>query len=110
LIRSNVIGNIHLFNLTIPLVLRGEAKKVIAISSGMADVDLAAKFDLYDGSLYSISKAALNMAVAKFSAQYAKEGVLIMTVSPGMVDTGLYNDSKTLIEYVLQNITDLTFL
>ena len=62
LVKANVIGNIHLFNLTIPLVLRGEAKKVIAISTGMADVDLTAKFDLTDGVLYSISKAALNMA------------------------------------------------
>jgi NAD(P)-dependent dehydrogenase (short-subunit alcohol dehydrogenase family) len=95
--KANVIGNIHLFNLTIPLVLRGEAKKVIAISSGMADAELAAKFDLTDGALYSISKAALNMAVAKFSAQYATEGVLCMTVSPGMVDTGLYNNRKSFI-------------
>jgi hypothetical protein len=68
LVKANVIGNIHLFNLTIRLVLRGEVRKVIAISTGMADVDLAGKFDLTDGVLYSISKAALNMAVAKFSA------------------------------------------
>ena len=110
LVKANVIGNIHLFDLTIPLVLRGEAKKVIAISTGMADMDLAAKFDLTDGVLYSISKAALNMAVAKFSAQYAKEGVLFMTVAPGMVDTDQYNDGKTLIEYDVQNITDLTVI
>ena len=70
----------------------------------MADADLAAKYDLHDGSLFSISKTALNMAVAKFSAQYAKEGVLIMTVSPGMVDTGLYNESKAPIESDVQRL------
>ena len=99
--KANVIGNIHLFNLTIPLVLRGRAKKVIAISSGMADSDLTAKFDLDDSISYSISKTALNMAVAKFSAQYAKEGVLFMSVSPGSVDTGYFNDGKTCAKYEL---------
>lgn len=28
------------------------------------------------------------MAVAKFSAQYAKDGVLFMSISPGTVDVG----------------------
>jgi len=86
--KANVIGNIHLFNLTIPLVLRGRAKKVIAISTGLADADLIAKFNLYDAAPYSISKIALNMAVAKFSAEYTKNGVLFMTISPGVIDTG----------------------
>lgn len=45
---------------------------------------------------YCISKAAMNMAVAKFSAQYVDQGVLFTTIAPGDVDTGYYNggDSK----------------
>jgi len=86
--QANVIGEIHLFNLTIPLILKGKAKKVIAISSGFADIDLTANLELPNSAPYSISKAALNMTVAKFSAQYAKDGVLFMTISPGVVDTG----------------------
>ena len=88
---SNVTGNIHLFNLTIPLILKGRAKKIIAISSGLADLEISAKFDIFNNAPYSISKTALNMVVAKFSAQYASEGVLFMGISPGFVDTG-HND------------------
>ncbi|KAF4634343.1 hypothetical protein G7Y89_g3767 [Cudoniella acicularis] len=91
--KSNVIGNIHLFNLSLPLIFRGRVKKVIAISSGFADADLTAKFNIHDSAPYSVSKAALNMAVAKFSAEYSTQGILFMTVSPGMVDTGLHKDA-----------------
>ena len=77
-----------------PLVLSGHEKKVITISSGMADSDVTSKFDLDPATPYSISKAAMNLAVAKFSAQYAKDGVLFMSICPGSVDTGQYNDSE----------------
>ena len=88
LFKVNAIGNIHLFNLIIPQVLKGRAKKVIAISSGFADKELTAKFNIYNSAPYAISKAALDMVVASFSAQYSKDGVLFMAISPGMVDTG----------------------
>ncbi|KAK8064404.1 short chain dehydrogenase (AtsC) [Apiospora phragmitis] len=84
----NVVANIHLYNLFLPLVLRGQAKKVVVISSGMADMDLVNQYEVDMGPLYSISKAAMNMATAKFNAQYKKEGVLFLSMSPGMVDVG----------------------
>ncbi|KAK5654588.1 hypothetical protein OQA88_7217 [Cercophora sp. LCS_1] len=87
---TNVIGNIHLFNLFVPLILKGTAKKVVAISTGMADPDLVNKFDVDNGAIYAASKAALNMVVAKFSAQYKKDGVLFLALSPGFVDTKHY--------------------
>jgi len=90
----NVIGQVHLFSVFMPLILKGEAKKVISLSSGLADLDFTNEFDVFTGSLYSISKAAANMAVAKFSAQYQSQGVLFISVTPGMVDTGLYNNSS----------------
>ncbi|KAI9036248.1 NAD(P)-binding protein [Aspergillus affinis] len=86
--KTNVVGNIHLLNLFTPLILKGHTKKVIAISSGHADLDLVTKFNVDLATSYMISKAAMNAAVAKFSAQYAKDGVLFMSICPGMVDTG----------------------
>lgn len=71
-----------------PLILKGEVKKVIAISSGHASLDAISNLGIEVAPLYTISKAALNAAVAKFSAQYAKDGVLFMSICPGMVDTG----------------------
>lgn len=91
----NVYANINLYNLFLPLILKGSVKKVIVISSGLGDQDLAAQYDLDVASLYSISKAAMNMATAKFSAQYRKEGVLFLSICPGMVDVGRYDVGKS---------------
>lgn len=84
-LRTNVIGNINLFNLFVPLLQKGNVKKAISISTGLADLDGAKVNEI--GAPYSISKAALNLAVAKFSAQYGKEGILFMSISPGLVNT-----------------------
>ncbi|RFU74880.1 short chain dehydrogenase [Trichoderma arundinaceum] len=86
--RINAIGPVHLFNIFIPLILNGRAKKVIAISTGMSDPNMTLKADIFQATSYAMSKAALNMAVAKFSALYREKGVLCMAICPGAVDTG----------------------
>lgn len=92
---TNVLGNIDLYNFFMPLLLAGNAKKVVAISTGMADLDLVNEFSAYIRPLYATSKVAMNMITAKFSAQYKKDGVLFLSISPGFVDTG-NNDVSTL--------------
>jgi NAD(P)-dependent dehydrogenase (short-subunit alcohol dehydrogenase family) len=92
----NVVGNIHLFNAFLPLVLKGKVKKVVAISSGHADLELINKYDLVNSPLYAASKAALNIIVAKYSAQYKKDGVLFLSLSPGVVEVGHFNSSTQL--------------
>lgn len=94
LTKINVIGQIHLFTLFLPLILKGTTKKIIALTSGHADQGLVNQFEVENAALYSISKAGLNMAIAKFNAQYKKEGVLFLALSPGMVDTGGMDNSK----------------
>ncbi|KAI5863713.1 NAD(P)-binding protein [Durotheca rogersii] len=88
---TNVVANIHLFNLFIPLIRRGSVKKVIAISTGMADVDLVTKFDIATAAPYALSKVGLNLVVAKYSAEFRSEGILFMSISPGLVNTS-HND------------------
>ena len=92
--KSNVVGNIHLFNLYLPLILKGRVKKVIAISSGMADHEITLKYSLDSSAPYSISKAAMNTAVVKFSTQYGKDGVLFFSICPGTVNTGHWDNRK----------------
>lgn len=77
-----------------PLILKGEKKKVITLSSGMADADLIIKYEIDLGGPYSISKAAMNLAIAKYHAQYAKDGVLFMGICPGSVSTGQWEGGK----------------
>ncbi|KAI1735260.1 NAD(P)-binding protein [Xylaria scruposa] len=84
----NVIGNIYLYNAFVPLVLKGKVKKVVAISSGMADIELCRDYDLYSGAVYACSKAAMNIVTAKYSAQYKKDGVLFLSICPGTADVG----------------------
>lgn len=99
--QTNVVGTVHLINVFLPLILKGSAKRVIALSTGMADVDLIGKFGVASAAPYAISKAALNAAVAKFSAQYADRGVLFLSISPGLVDTGNYNDCESFFRLFL---------
>jgi NAD(P)-dependent dehydrogenase (short-subunit alcohol dehydrogenase family) len=92
LFQTNVVGNIHLFNLFLPLVMKGKVKKIIAISSGHADLDLINDLEIEISALYSASKAAMNVIVAKFNAQYKKDGVLFVSISPGAVEVGHFAD------------------
>lgn len=92
LLQTNVVGNIHLFHLFLPLVLKSKIKKAITISTGLADLDLTNDCEVDIGALYAASKAAMNVIVAKFNAQYKKDGVLFMSISPGLVEVGRYAD------------------
>ena len=84
----NVVGVVKTINTFIPLIKRSSIKKVITISTGMADQDLVNKFEVDNGAPYAISKSATNMAVAKYNALYKKDGILFLAISPGLVNTG----------------------
>lgn len=92
--QTNVIGNVHVLNLFMPLILKGNVKKVVALSTGLADLEITRAHNLHENAPYAISKAALNMAMGKFSAEYAKDGVLFISICPGVVETGNLSDSK----------------
>ncbi|KAK2063129.1 short chain dehydrogenase [Colletotrichum caudatum] len=89
----NVMGNIHLIHLFLPLVMKGTVKKVIFISSGHADLDFTNALDVDTSPIYTASKAAMNAIMSKFSAQYKKDGVLFLSISPGLVEVGRYADA-----------------
>lgn len=84
-----------------PLVLGGTAKKVVALSTGLADFEATRAWNLAAGAPYAISKAALVMAVAKFSARYAEQGVLFLSVTPGVVMTGQFDGGLWLLLLLL---------
>ncbi|KAL5342847.1 hypothetical protein BJX70DRAFT_355059 [Aspergillus crustosus] len=88
--RTNVIGNIYLFHLFTPLVIKGTVKKVIHISSGHADTNWITKLPILVASGYALAKAATNIVTAKYAAEYGKgkEGVLFINICPGFTDTG----------------------
>lgn len=89
---TNVLAQIFLYEAFLPLIIKGNAKKVLSISSAMGDLDLNREYEFDHATLYSASKAALNMVNIKFGVQYKKDGVLFISMCPGLVDTGGFND------------------
>lgn len=86
--RANVIGLANTINTFLPLIRASPTKKIIVISTGMADLDLINEFSVPIAAPYSVSKAAANALVAKYNAALGKsEGILVLALSPGLVDT-----------------------
>ncbi|CAG8928413.1 unnamed protein product [Penicillium salamii] len=83
----NLLAVIKTVQAFIPLIRQGKQKKVLSISTGMADLDLINATEVDFAAPYAISKGALNVAVAKYNALYKKEGILFLAVSPGYVAT-----------------------
>jgi NAD(P)-dependent dehydrogenase (short-subunit alcohol dehydrogenase family) len=98
--RANVVGVANTVNIFLPLIRAGKEKKVITISSGMADTELINRFGIPIAAPYSISKAATNALVAKYNAALGKsEGILFLALSPGLVDT---SEGKPMSEQAIQ--------
>ncbi|KAI0441039.1 NAD(P)-binding protein [Xylaria telfairii] len=100
--KVNVIGNVHLFTVYMPLILKGREKKAITISSGLGDIDLTREYKLGLGAPYAISKTAMNQTAAKFHAQYADQGVLFLNICPGVVDTGAPQGTEEQMKAVME--------
>jgi NAD(P)-dependent dehydrogenase (short-subunit alcohol dehydrogenase family) len=84
----NVLGVVYSINAFLPLVLKGKAKKIVVISTGLADPDYAIAGDGNPMFItYASMKAALNMVVAKFSAELKPKDVKVLALSPGLVNT-----------------------
>jgi NAD(P)-dependent dehydrogenase (short-subunit alcohol dehydrogenase family) len=98
--RANVVGVANTVNIFLPLIRAGNEKKIITISSGMADTELINRFGVPVAAPYSISKAATNALIAKYNAALGKsEGILFLALSPGLVDT---SEGKPMSEQAIQ--------
>lgn len=83
----NVVGVIHTINVFLPLIKAGKTKKIITISSGAGDLDSTLATEMDFAAPYSVSKAAVNLAIGKYAVKYKAEGIIFLSISPGMVDT-----------------------
>jgi len=86
--QANVVGVAHTINAFLPLIRKGQLKKIVTLSSGMADLDLINDYDIAVAGPYSVSKAATNALMAKYHAAVGKkEGICCFCISPGYVQT-----------------------
>lgn len=84
---TNVVGTVHAINAFLPLIKAGTLKKVVAISSALGDLEYTRFMERPYSAPYSISKAALTMAVTKYAMKYKQEGIVFLSICPGLVNT-----------------------
>ncbi|TFY83963.1 hypothetical protein EWM64_g65 [Hericium alpestre] len=84
----NVVGVVHTINAFLPLIKKSAIKKVVVISTGVGDTDLTLRTEYATSGPYCVSKAAVNMVVAKYAAECKPEGgPIFLALSPGLVNT-----------------------
>ncbi|KAF3400086.1 hypothetical protein F1880_008174 [Penicillium rolfsii] len=86
-LNTAIYGGIWTTNAFLPLVERGIQKKIIHISSAMADVDFINATGISYAVAYCVAKAGMNVQVAKYAAELAPKGIKVLALSPGWVDT-----------------------
>ncbi|KAK6340001.1 hypothetical protein TWF730_001777 [Orbilia blumenaviensis] len=86
-IESNVMSVVHTTNAFLPLIKKSKIKKIVVLSSGIGDIEGVVTWGLKDNVPYCVSKAAVNMVVAKYSTALAEDEITIVAVSPGLVRT-----------------------
>ena len=102
-ISVNVIGTAFTIAAFLPLIRKGQTKKIAAISTAMALDDLTNKFSIPIAAPYSVSKTAMNTLIAKYNAALNKQDILVFGISPGYVGTDM-NDVSALDEESLQAV------
>lgn len=76
-----------LTNAFLPLIRKGKEKKIVHLSTGFADTTIVEKTGIASGVPYAVAKSGLNMLVAKFAAELRDEGIWVLALSPGWVNT-----------------------
>ncbi|PYI06005.1 short chain oxidoreductase [Aspergillus sclerotiicarbonarius CBS 121057] len=76
-------------NSFLPLLRKGNAKKIASISTSVGSFALQENFRNYPAPSYKISKAALNMLTQLYSQSLDDEGFTVFCVSPGWLKTDM---------------------
>ncbi|OKP13534.1 hypothetical protein PENSUB_725 [Penicillium subrubescens] len=86
-LNTAIYGGIWATNAFLPLIEKGIQKKIVHISTAMADLELIINTGVSYGVAYSVAKAGMNVQVAKYAAELAPKGIKVLALSPGWVDT-----------------------
>jgi NAD(P)-dependent dehydrogenase (short-subunit alcohol dehydrogenase family) len=114
LVSTNLLGFLHITQLTVKQMLKQKSGNVVTITASTADQPIAGD----NGSVSMITKGGLNTVTRSLAIEYAKEGIRFNAVAPGVVDTPMHKDDdtnflKTLQPMgrmvVLQDIVDAIF-
>lgn len=109
-IDTNAMGPIRVTRALMENLLRGAAKKVICVTSGMGSISDNTRGGAYG---YRMSKAALNMAMKSLSVDFSSRGLSVAVINPGWVRTdmggsGAMIDAPTSVSMMLARIDAMT--
>ncbi len=82
----NAVGPLRMVQALLPALRRGQAKKLVHITSGMASIGDNGSGGYY---AYRLSKAALNMAARNLAVDLGGEGFVSVALHPGWVQTDM---------------------
>jgi NAD(P)-dependent dehydrogenase (short-subunit alcohol dehydrogenase family) len=84
---TNVAGVLFSINAFLPLIKKSKIKKVVVISSGLADTELFEPAGMTSAVTYAISKSAANLLIVKYAVEFKDDGIKFLALSPGLVMT-----------------------
>ncbi|KAH9846549.1 NAD-P-binding protein [Lenzites betulinus] len=85
--KINTLGVIHSISAFLPLLRAGSAKKIVVISTGGAVPQLVLQAGIANMCAYGATKAAAALATTKWALQLKGEGFVVVSLTPGLVDT-----------------------
>lgn len=83
---TNVVGTARVTQSLLPYLRKGHHSRIINISSGAGSISEKEDHLFY---CYATSKAALNMFTRALAAELKKEGICVVSISPGWVKTDM---------------------
>jgi len=95
LVSTNLLGFLHITQLTVKQMLKQKSGSVVSISAALVDQPIAG----INASVSMITKGGLNSAIRSLAIEYAKQGIRFNAVAPGVVDTRLHkHDPKDFLK------------
>ncbi len=88
LVSTNLLGFLHVTQLSVKQMLKQKSGSVVTISAALADQPVAG----INASVSMMTKGGLNTMTRSLAIEYAKEGIRFNAVAPGVVDTALHKD------------------
>jgi NAD(P)-dependent dehydrogenase (short-subunit alcohol dehydrogenase family) len=101
---TNVYGALALTEALLPNIIASQQKKIIAVTSGAGMIRALPRMPEIP-VYYSVSKAALNLAMRALGIELAPRGVIVGLVGPGSVDTDMYARAQADYRFAFKPIT-----
>lgn len=86
---TNVTSVHRVTSAFLPLLSKGQTKKIVNVSSTLGSIGLSAGSGMTFHPSYKISKAALNMLTVQYASELGPQGFTVFAVSPGWLQTDL---------------------